>query len=84
MKTKIFYERKKEKKLLYEKKREYITEKEGIKKTYGKILKRNIFTTLIIILIKQKRSTGVIIVKTKTKTIIIIIVKLFIIMSNYR
>ena len=51
------------------------------KETYRKMIKRNICTTLIIILIKQKRSTGVIIIKTKTKTIIIIIVKLFIIMT---
>ena len=41
-----------EKKSLYEKKENIITEKVGIKKTYGKILKRNMFTILIIILIR--------------------------------
>ena len=58
-----------------------ITGKVGIKETYRKIIKRNMLTILIIILIWYKRSTEVIIIKTKTKTIIIIIVKLFIIMT---
>ena len=66
---------------LYEKKENVITEKAGIKETYRKIIKRNIFTILIIILIRYKRSAEVVIIKTKTKTIIIIIVKLFIIMT---
>ena len=69
------------KKSMYEKKENIITEKVGIKETYWKIIKRNIFTILIIILIWYKRSTEVIIIKTKTKTIIIIIVKLFMIMT---
>ena len=52
MKTKIFYERKKEKKLLYEKKENIITEKVGKKETYRKIIKRNMLTILIIISIR--------------------------------
>ena len=51
-----------------------ITEKVGIIETYRKIIKRNIFTILLIILIRYKRSAEVVIIKTKTKTIIIIIV----------
>ena len=62
-------------------KKNIITEKVGKKETYRKIIKRNILTILIIILIRYKRSTEVIMIKTKTKTIIIIIVKLFIIMK---
>ena len=69
------------KKLLYEKKENIITEKVGKKETYRKIIKRNMFTILIFILIRYERSTVVIIIKTKIKTIIIIIVKLFIIMT---
>ena len=71
------------KKSLYEKKKNIITEKVGKIEPYRKILKRNMFTILIFILIRYKRSTGVIIIKTKTKTktIIIIIVELFIIMT---
>ena len=71
------------KKLLCEEKENIITEKVGIIETYRKIIKRNIFTILIIILIRYKRSTEVIIIETKTntETIIIIIVKLFIIMT---
>ena len=71
----------KEKKSLYEKKENIITEKVGIIETRRKIIKRNMFTILIIILIRCKRSTEVIMIKTKTKTIIIIIGKLFIIMT---
>ena len=40
------------KKLLYEKKKNIITEKIGKKETYRKIIKRNVFTILIIILIR--------------------------------
>ena len=40
------------KKSPYEKKENIITEKIGIKKTYRKIIKRNMFTILIIILIR--------------------------------
>ena len=69
------------KKSLYEKKENIITEKEGKKETYRKIMKRSMFTIIIFILIRYKRSAEVIIIKTKTKTIIIIIVKLFIIMT---
>ena len=58
-----------------------ITEKIGIIETYRKIINRNIFTILIIILIKYKRSAEVIIIKTKAKTIIINIMKIFIIMT---
>ena len=64
---------------MYEKKENIITEKVGIKETYRKIMKRNIFRILIFILIRYKKSTEVIIIKTKTKTIIIIIVNLSII-----
>ena len=67
--------------MLYEKNKNIITEKVGIKETYRKIIKRNNFTILIFILIRYKKTTGVIIIKTITKTIIIIIVKLFIIMT---
>ena len=59
--------REKEKKSLYEKKENITTEKVGKIETYRKIMKRNIFTILIFILIRQKRSTEVIIIKTKTK-----------------
>ena len=62
------------KKLIYENKENIITEKVGIKETYRKIIKRNMFTILIFILIKCKRSTEVIIIKTKTKTKTIIII----------
>ena len=72
---------KKRKNQYMRKKKNIITEKEGKKETYRKIIKRNIFTILIIILIRYKRSAEVIIIKTETKTIIIIIVKLFIIMT---
>ena len=40
------------KKLLYEKEENIITEKVGKKETYRKIMKRNILTILIIILIR--------------------------------
>ena len=59
--------REKKKKSLYEKKENIITEKVGKKDTYRIIIKRNILTILIFILIRQKRSTEVIIIKTKTK-----------------
>ena len=47
-----YSKREKEKKSLYEKKENIITEKVGKKETYGKILKRNMLTILIIILIR--------------------------------
>ncbi len=63
-------------------KKNIITEKVGKKETYRKIIKRNMFTILIFILRRYKRSTEVIIIKTKTKTkTIIIMIKLFIIMK---
>ena len=40
------------KKSLHEKKKNIITVKVGIKETYRKIMKRNMFTILIIILIR--------------------------------